>query len=158
MASRLKIKIFWLLLATLHLVSLDAAGEPLSAAQKRQISAEVMTVLDQYMAAFNRLDIAAWEDTFHFPHYRLASGEMNVLNGPSGRSAEDLRKYLGDEWDHSAWLRRDIVHISADKVHVDTRFARYRKDGSEISAFDSLYVLTKEEGRWGIKLRSSMAP
>ena len=39
-----------------------------------------------------------------------------------------------------------------------TRFVRLREDGSEISAFDSLYVLTHESERWGIKGRSSFAP
>ena len=34
----------------------------------------------------------------------------------------------------------------------------YRKDGSIIGSFESLYVVTKEQGRWGVKLRSSMAP
>jgi hypothetical protein len=44
------------------------------------------------------------------------------------------------------------------EVHVDTLFTRYRTDGSVIGSFESLYVVTKEQGRWGIKLRSSMAP
>jgi hypothetical protein len=41
---------------------------------------------------------------------------------------------------------------------VDTLFLRYRADGSLIGSFESLYVLTKEQGRWGVKLRSSFAP
>jgi len=42
-------------------------------------------------------------------------------------------------------------------VHVDTKFSRYREDGSLIGSFDSLYIVTKEDGRWGVKLRSSFA-
>ena len=60
-------------------------------------------------------------------------------------------------WDHSAWARRRIVHISDSKAHVDTEFTRYRKDGSIIGSYESLYVVTRENGRWGIKLRSSLA-
>ena len=33
-----------------------------------------------------------------------------------------------------------------------------RADGSEIAACDSLYVMTLQDGRWGIKGRSSFAP
>jgi hypothetical protein len=62
------------------------------------------------------------------------------------------------EWDHSAWARREVVHSGPDKVHIDTRFVRYRKDGSEIGGFDSLYVVTCENGHWGVKARSSFAP
>ena len=58
-------------------------------------------------------------------------------------------------WDRTAWTRRRIVHISDSKAHVDTEFTRYRKDGSVIGSFESLYIVTKEDGRWGIKMRSS---
>jgi len=62
------------------------------------------------------------------------------------------------EWDHSAWEKREIIHSGDDKVHIDTRFTRYRKDGSVIGGFDSIYVVTCEDGHWGIKARSSFAP
>ena len=58
-------------------------------------------------------------------------------------------------WDHTRWSRRRIVHISASKAHVDAEFTRYRKDGPVIGVFESLYILTHENGRWGIKMRSS---
>ena len=38
------------------------------------------------------------------------------------------------------------------------RFTRYRKDGSVISGYDSIYVVTNENGHWGVKARSSFAP
>ncbi|MGH9845390.1 MAG: hypothetical protein ACREEM_42295 [Blastocatellia bacterium] len=61
------------------------------------------------------------------------------------------------DWHHSRWDRRRIVHAAADKIHVDTKFTRYRADGSRIGSYESLYILTKEDGRWGVKLRSSFA-
>jgi hypothetical protein len=100
----------------------------------------------------------AWERTFHFPHYRLASGGMTVLERPGQQTVEQIRNALGPGWDHSAWSRVRIIHASSDKVHVDTLFTRYRKDGSVIGGFESLYIVTKEQGRWGVTLRSSMAP
>jgi hypothetical protein len=121
----------------------------------------VMKVLDDYMEPFNgveTLNIEVWERSIHFPHYRLASGEMMIQNGPGELSLEALKRALGKEWHHSKWQRKSIVHLSESKVHVDTSFARFRKDGSVIASYDSLYILTKEDGRWGVKMRSSMAP
>ena len=46
-------------------------------------------------------------------------------------------------------------HHRAVGVDVDTEVTRYRKDGSLLGRFNSLYILTKEDGRWGIKVRSS---
>jgi hypothetical protein len=122
------------------------------------VEAAVMRTLDDYMTTFNRMDMPAWEATFHFPHYRLAGGQMKVLDHAGLQKAEDVRKALGEGWHHSAWGRRKIIQWSPDKVHVDTLFLRYRADGSLIGSFESMYVLTKEQGHWGVKLRSSFAP
>ena len=126
---------------------------------RETIEAEVIEVLDTWMEAFNRMDIVAWENTFHFPHYRLASGNMRILNKPGEQDVERIKTNLTARgWHHSGWDRRNMVHVSESKVHVDTQFTRYRADGSVVASYESLYVLTYEEGRWGIKLRSSFAP
>jgi hypothetical protein len=122
------------------------------------VEREVMRVLDDYMTAWNQKDLAAWESTFHFPHYRLAGGRMAVLERAGLQDATQVWRAAGSDWHHSRWDRRRIIHSSPDKVHVDTKFTRCRADGSVIGSFDSLYILTKEEGRWGVKMRSSFAP
>ncbi|HSB12451.1 MAG TPA: hypothetical protein VLM38_23385 [Blastocatellia bacterium] len=130
------------------------------ARQKRpdpKIESEIMKVLDDYMAAWNRRDLEAWERTFQFPHYRLASGRMTVLDRPGMQDPERIRISVGSDWHHSKWDRRRIIHASADKAHVDTQFTRYRADGTKMGTYESLYILTKEHGRWGVKLRSSYA-
>lgn len=119
--------------------------------------AAAMTCLDEFMAAFNARDIGAWRKTFNFPSVRLASNTMVIIDADYHRPEMFGRGPLA-EWDHSAWARRVVVHAGPDKVHIDTRFVRYRKDGSEIGGFDSLYVVTRENGHWGVKARSSFAP
>ncbi|MDZ4370823.1 MAG: hypothetical protein U1C74_05300 [Phenylobacterium sp.] len=113
--------------------------------------------LDAFMVAFNARDLPAFEDTFNFPHVRFASGTVTVIN-PGYHKAEMFSRGSLAEWDHSAWERRNVIHAGADKVHIDTRFTRYRKDGSVIGGFDSIYIVTRQDGRWGIQGRSSFAP
>lgn len=114
-------------------------------------------VLDDFMTAFNAHDLAAWDATFNFPSYRFASNRMVVLEAGS-HTAETFTSGALTDWDHSAWERREVIHAGPDKVHFDTRFTRYRKDGSVIGGFDSIYVVNLEGGRWGVKIRSSFAP
>src|SRR4029079_17715052 len=114
-------------------------------------------VLDAFMAAFNARDIPAFEATFNFPSVRLASNPLVGLHKGDMKPARFTTGALA-EWDHSAWERRDVIHAGADKVHIDTRFTRYRKDGSVIGGFDSIYVITCENGHWAVKARSSYAP
>ena len=124
---------------------------------KSQIRSEVKKVLDDYMKSWNQKDLVSWEATFHFPHYRLASGRMRVLEQPGLQKEIRLWVDAGEGWHHSKWNHRRIIHASDDKVHVDTQFTRYRADGSIIGVYDSLYIVTKENGRWGVKMRSSFA-
>ena len=119
--------------------------------------AAAMQCLDDFMAAFNARDIAAWDRTFNFPSVRLASNTMVILQAGDHQPGMFERGALSD-WDHSAWERRAVIHAGADKVHIDTRFTRYRADGSMIGGFDSIYVVTCENGHWGVKGRSSFAP
>jgi hypothetical protein len=119
--------------------------------------AAALKLLDEFMTAFNARDVEAFEATFNFPSIRLASGKLVTLN-KGDMTADRFTTGALTEWDHSAWERREIIHAGADKVHVDTRFTRYRKDGSVIGGFDSVYVITKENGHWGVKIRSSFAP
>ena len=119
-----------------------------------------MRVLDEFMAAFNARDEAAWAATLHFPHVRIASGTTRLDPTPDAMFAafdfEQFEKRFG--WHHSAWLSREVVQQGPDKVHVAVRFARYRADGSVLAEFDSLYVVALREGRWAVAGRSSLAP
>src|SRR5882672_12915333 len=67
------------------------------------IETEVTRTLDDYMTAWNHKDMAAWERTFHFPHYRLASGKMSVLDRPGLQDASRVWAAAGSDWHHSRW-------------------------------------------------------
>ena len=141
---------------------------PPTAVANSERDAQVMAVLDRYMDALNALDMEQHVSTYHFPHFRFAGGEialwtsaqeaMPVLTLPRDERKAALRQMLAPDWERSEWTKREIVQGDASKVHVATRFVRLRADGSKIAAFDSLYVLTLQDGAWGIKGRSSFAP
>ena len=119
--------------------------------------AAAIRCLDDFMAAFNARDLEAFEATFNFPSVRLASNTLALIERGYHQPAMFETGALA-EWDHSAWERREVIHSGPDKVHFDTRFTRYRADGSVIGGFDSIYVVTREDGHWGVKARSSYAP
>ena len=119
--------------------------------------AGAMKCLDDFMTAFNARDVKAFEATFNFPSIRIASGKVVVIE-PGYHKPQMFETGALSDWDHSAWERREVIHAGADKVHIDTRFSRYRKDGSLIGGFDSIYVVTRVDGHWGVQARSSFAP
>jgi hypothetical protein len=117
-----------------------------------------MALLDEWMAAFNARDIGRWAATFNYPSVRLAGGRVVIFDRPESLRRDTFERLGAAGWDHSAWDRRDVIHASADKVHFDTRFTRYRGDDSVIGSYDSIYVVTLQGGHWGVQARSSFAP
>jgi hypothetical protein len=145
-------------LVTLGLIRLSGA-QSIRKMVDPETEAAVMRVLDDFLAGLNDGDLAAQQRAMHLPHYRLANGTMTVLDKPPTRpgAADGIRR-TDPEWHHTKWDRRNIIGWSREKVHVDTRFTRYRKDDTPIASYESLYVVTKEQRRWAIKMRSSFVP
>ncbi|MFK3740841.1 hypothetical protein [Massilia sp. TN1-12] len=123
------------------------------------IRAACIDVLDRFMEALNRYDAAGMDATMHFPHLRLADGKFTVYEAP-GCNPMDLfdRLRKEDDWKYSRWGRRELVQYHGDKVHVALSYTRYREDDSVIGVYDSLYIITRVGGRWGIQARSSFGP
>jgi hypothetical protein len=119
-------------------------------------AAEALAVLDRHMAALNARDPAALADTLHFPHYRLTQGRLQTWETPATYHTDFLAR-AGAGWHRSAWDTRRVLAASADKVHLDVQFTRYRADGSAMGSFRSLWVVSKLGGRWAAQLRSSFA-
>jgi len=115
--------------------------------------------LDRFMDAVNAHDVSAMEREMHFPHARIAVGAI-VTYAASGSNPLDLFQRLqrDDGWHRSAWISKSIVQGDDNKVHVAVRYRRLRRDGSLIGEYDSLYILTHHNGRWGIQARSSFGP
>ena len=117
-----------------------------------------MQCLDDFMTTWNARDLAAHAATFNYPSVRIASGKIRMIDTAASHHPQMFERMVASGWHHSAWLRRNIIHSSDDKVHFDTRFGRYRDDDSVIGEYDSIYIVSKQDGHWGVQARSSFAP
>jgi len=115
-----------------------------------------LRVLDDYIAAYNARDEAAFVATLHFPHVRIAGDRVRTFPG-IGEYMRELELEKGG-WDYSTWTERRVVQSGPTKVHVAARFTRYRAGGIPVGSYDSLYVIVLRNGKWGILARSSYAP
>jgi len=118
--------------------------------------AAALAVLDEHIRALNARDEKALIATLHFPHYRLTGGKMRTWER-SDNYLEDFYARAGGDWHHSAWDFKNAIAASADKVHLDVQFTRYRADNTPIGSYRSLWVVAKIGGRWAAQCRSSFA-
>jgi hypothetical protein len=108
------------------------------------------------MTALNASDEPALLATLHFPHYRLAGGNMRLWDQP-GADLGDFLARAGADWHHSQWDFRRVIAAGPAKVHLDVQFTRYRANNSVIGSFRSLWIVTEHRGRWAVAARSSFA-
>ena len=120
---------------------------------------DAMKVLDTFMITFNSRDMRSWSETLNYPHVRFADGNVTVWNSKEDYAAVDIFERLESTgWHHSSWLTRNVTLVSEDKVHISTVFQRFDKENNPTKKYQSLYIVTKENGNWGVKARSSLAP
>lgn len=122
-----------------------------------------LRLLDEFLAHFNAQDYKGVAESFHYPHVRIARGEVFIWNSPeeylAARTPEDIARHIkGTGWHHTKWDTRKVIQSGANKIHIAVQFTRYREDGSVIGTYDSLYIVTRKDGRWGIQARSSFMP
>jgi hypothetical protein len=124
--------------------------------QRTEIQQECFAVLDEFMAALNAHNAAAMDATMHFPHFRVAGGQIKVYERAGSNPMDLFQKLMAeDDWRYSKWRVRNLVQFNDVKAHVALSYARYRSDNSVIGVYESLYVLTEINGKWGIQIRSS---
>ena len=122
--------------------------------------AAARVVMDDFMSTFNARDEAAWADTLHFPHVRIASGGVDVVTDKAAFVASrDMDEFARvNNWSHSEWDSIEVMQAGPDKVHFKVTFSRFNPQGKRYVTFNSLYILQQVDGRWGIRARSSFAP
>ena len=133
-------------------------GLYISEEREAEVQKEIVEFVKSFERDFNDGNIEVWNNSSHFPSYRLKNEEMQTINESSIEETKKILGYLRS----TGWHRTDyddfrFIHTSETKVHLDIAFSRYRKDNSLIGRWRSLYILTKENPRWGIKFRSSWA-
>ncbi|MFT7687830.1 MAG: hypothetical protein ACI9FB_003187 [Candidatus Azotimanducaceae bacterium] len=119
---------------------------------------QALLVVNAYMDSWNARDVSGTDDTLHFPHIRMASGKVTLMEKGAieANFFENFSKRTG--WEYSLWDYRRAIQSCPDKVHFAVQFTRYLKDGVADGVFPSMWIVTKVDGKWGIQARSSFAP
>ena len=120
---------------------------------------EATAAFHKWNDAWNACDIETQISQMHFPHLRLAGN--NYFQ--SFETSNDFRvaqegvgaRLNAEGWHHTFTLSIVAVQEGPLKVHLAIRQSRQRADGTEYIGFDTLWIFTKIDGRWGVQFRSS---
>ena len=116
--------------------------------------AEARAALDEYFRAWNAADNDAVAAISNFPRLSLGQNGQVVVRETPEAIATDFDVLRQSGWDHSTLDLAEAVHVSADKVHFRIVFSRYSADGTPYTTVPGLYVITNQNGHWGLQLQS----
>ena len=124
--------------------------------EDRQHVAEARAALDEYFRAWNAADNDAVAAISNFPRLSLGQNGQVVVRETPEEIATDFEVLRQSGWDHSTLDLAEAVHVSADKVHFRIVFSRYSADGTPYTTVPGLYVITNQNGHWGLQLQSTL--
>lgn len=120
--------------------------------------ATAVATIERWLEGFNARDAEVQVDTFNFPHVRLAGGKFRTIEDGDAmrRQNEAGTERLKEEgWGYTTLESIAPVQSGPGKVHVAVHYARRREDGTTYNEFDSLWIVTEQDGHWGVQFRSS---
>ncbi len=114
-----------------------------------------LDALDKFMEGFNSRDSERWVESLNFPHTRTAPGVTSSIihNSQDYITGFDYQRIIATGWEFSSWDYKQIVHISNSKIHAAGQWSRFNNSGETILTTPITYVVTCDEGKWGIQSR-----
>ena len=97
----------------------------------------------------------------HFPFATVAGGGVVIVADEPG----DFRAGFDELRENEGWSRStfdfdsfSVLRSSPEKVHLEISYSRLRTDDTVYRQSRVFYIVTREDGRWAIKLRSPARP
>ncbi len=119
-----------------------------------QLRREALVALDRYLETWNSRDAATWATSLHFPHVRPGPGAFEMTRTPEEYvKGVNFEQTLKTGWHHSEWVSREVLQISADKIHASGTWQRFTVDDKPLTGSDITYILTRQGDRWGVQAR-----
>ena len=116
---------------------------------------------DNFIEAFNAQDAVELAATLNYPHVRFSNGAVTTWNSEEEYAETAKRRFptlVGNGWDHSVSLKREVTLSSEDKIHVSAEFERFNADDESLGVYQALYIVTNIDGHWGIQGMSTITP
>lgn len=120
---------------------------------------EARQLLNVFFDAWNAADNAAIHKTLNFPHaFIFADGGVRVADGPSD-IVTDFDKMRSDSgWHQSSLDSAKTIFACEDLVWFRIVFSRRHADGTAYLTVPADWFVSKQNGHWGIQIRSMMPP
>jgi hypothetical protein len=118
-----------------------------------------LQALDRYLETWNSRNAQTWATSLNFPHVRPGPGAFELFKTPAQYVASvNFEQTLATGWHHSEWTTRRVLQVGDDKVHIAGSWLRYTADDRPMVGTSVTYIVTNQNGRWGVLSRFAAGP
>jgi hypothetical protein len=127
----------------------------ISAAGMEESEREVLArkPIDDFIAALNARNIEGCRSTLHYPHIQIAGNDVSILEAPESFQI-DFQLLANEGWTYSTLDSCVMKQSCNEKVHFEIQLSMHRANDSRYATYQALWIVTRQEGVWGIQCRS----
>lgn len=108
-----------------------------------------------FFTAWNAHDPQAVAAAIHYPHVRIADGQVDVWKTPEAflAGSEPGRQRT---WYQTRVDKVEVAQTTANGVNLTVTISRIGRDGTVLSTDDGLFLVALRDGTWKVQARSMM--
>ena len=120
--------------------------------------AEPLDALNDFISAWNDADNDKLRKTLNYPHLSLfGPGRLIIASEPDNVSTDFQRMRDRENWHHSTFDSHHPVYVTEHQTHFITTYGRYTEtDARPYHTGHVYYIVTNQNGHWGMQLRGGM--
>jgi len=121
--------------------------------KETEIEVEARKPIDDFFKALNARDIEGARKTLNYPHIQIAGSDVSILNEPESLQI-DFQSLANEGWTYSTLDSCTMRQNCDEKVHFEIQLSMHRANDSRYATYQALWVVTLQDGIWGIQCRS----
>jgi len=114
---------------------------------------EARAALERFLTAWNSADNSAIQKAVNYPHITHAPFGFIVADEPA-QFVTDFEELKQQGWSRSHFDEVTARQASESKVNFEVEYSRLDRAGEVISRGYVFYVVTKQDGHWGMQYRA----
>ena len=113
--------------------------------------------IENYIEAFNAQELPAMLDSLNFPFSWIINNTVRPVQKAS-EFKSPTEALIKEGWHHTVLDLVEPVQVWDKKAHFKVQYSRLKADGTKYMTHEALWIVTTDEGHWGVQCMSLYIP
>ncbi len=114
--------------------------------------------IEGYIEAFNARDVDAMRDRLNFPFSWIINNTVRPVQKASDFVPPTEALIEREGWHHTELDLVEPVQVWEGKAHFKVVYSRFKADGEKYLTHEALWIVTTDDGHWGVQCMSMFFP